>query len=66
MLNVPFLPVICISVREKRPEQIKIGYPYLIDKTSIWLDVEGDAYGDVYDTQRNRVGHMLLSHFKSV
>lgn len=66
MSNVPFMAVRCISIRENHPDQIQIGHAYLIDKTSIWLDADGDAYGVVYDAKRNRVGQMLLSHFTSV
>lgn len=64
--NVAFIPVRCISTRDSKPDQIEVGRAYIIDRLSIWLDADGDAYGVVYDIARNRVGQMLLSHFTSV
>lgn len=59
------MPVICISVRTSMPNQISIGKYYMIDQSSIWIDGDGDAYGDVYENG-SKIGQMLLSHFKSV
>lgn len=63
--NIAFLPVVCISIRESKPEQIKVGEYYSIDRLSIWIDRDGDTYGVVYDAMNNRVGDMLLSHFRT-
>jgi len=60
--NITMLPVKCISVRESNPDQIKIGERYEIDRLSIWIDGDGDAYGVVYFKGR-RIGDMLLKHF---
>lgn len=57
------LPVKCISIRDTMPEQIKVGQRYSIDRLSIWIDGDGDAYGMVYDQMENRIGDMLLKHF---
>ena len=63
--NIAFLPVICISIRESKPEQVKVGECYYIDRLTICFDRDGDAYGEVYDAMNNRVGNMLLSHFRT-
>lgn len=63
MKNIAMLPVHCISIRESNPTQIVIGKQYEIDRLSIWIDRDGDAYGVVYDCMGNRVGEMLLKHF---
>lgn len=62
--NIAYLPVVCISERATRPEQIKVGSAYMIDRLSIWIDPDGDAYGVVYDVYKNRVGQLKLSHFR--
>lgn len=66
MTDIPFMEVWCISVRDDVPNMITPGDPYLIDRSSIWLDSDGDAYGDVYEQTGRRVGQMRLSHFSSV
>ena len=62
--NISMLHVICRSIRESNPNQIVIGGQYMIDRLSILIDEDGDAYGTVYDQNGNRVGNLLLSHFK--
>lgn len=64
MKNIAMLPVQCISIRESIPTQITIGQEYVIDRLTIWIDADGDAYGTVYDNAGNRVGDMLLKHFR--
>lgn len=63
MKNIAMLPVRCISIRESVPTQITVGQEYVIDRLTIWIDTDGDAYGTVYDKSGNRVGDMLLKHF---
>lgn len=63
MKNIAMLDVRCISERETNPAQIKIGEMYVIDRCTIWIDCDGDAYGTVYDKTGKRVGELLLSHF---
>ena len=63
MKNIAMLPVRCISIRESDLSQITIGREYVIDRLTIWMDSDGDAYGVVYDSAGNRVGQMLLKHF---
>lgn len=65
MMNVPYMEVWCISERDDVPNMIKVGNPYLIDRSSIWIDSDGDAFGDVYEQTGRRIGQMLLSHFSS-
>ena len=64
--NIAYLPVRCISAHEVSPDQICVGHEYIIDRLSIWIDCDGDAYGVVYDTNMNRIGQMKLSHFSGV
>ncbi|WP_395546770.1 MULTISPECIES: hypothetical protein [unclassified Lacrimispora] len=63
-VKISYLPVICISIRESVPDQIKVDHEYMIDRLSIWIDREGDSYGTVYDAKNRRVGEMMLSHFR--
>ena len=57
----------CISERETMPGQITVGEKYWIDRDSIFIDQDGDAYGTVYSTSESkRIGVLKLSHFKSV
>lgn len=63
-INIAYLPVVCISVRESIPDQIKIDEEYIIDRLSVYLDMDGDSYGMVYDLSMNRIGNMKLSHFR--
>lgn len=61
------MKVICISDRKGsliRP--IKKGDFYYIRRESIWIDCDGDAYGEVYSTNNDYIGQMLLSHFQSL
>lgn len=63
MKDISILPVRCISIRDTVPEQVVVGQQYSIDRLSIWIDADGDAYGVVYDRIGNRVGEMQLKHF---
>lgn len=63
-INIAYLPVVCISIRESIPDQIKINEEYIIDRLSIYLDSDGDAYGIVYNSSMKRIGNMKLSHFR--
>lgn len=65
-LEISKMPVICRSIRESNLNQIVIDRLYIIDRDSIWIDKDGDAYGTVYDQDGNRIGIMLLSHFRSI
>lgn len=64
--------VICISADNyiKRENgmlyRIKKGNFYYINRESIWVDCDGDAYGKVYSTNNEYIGQMLLSHFQSL
>ncbi len=66
MKNIAMLPVRCISIRESNPSQITVGEQYTIDRLSIYVDADGDAYGVVYDNKRGRIGEMLLKHFSGI
>ena len=64
--QISTIPVICRSTRESNPNQIIVDKPYMIDRFSIWIDHDGDSYGTVYDLRGNRIGQMLLSHFRCI
>lgn len=46
--------------------RIKKGEFYYINRESIWIDCDGDAYGGVYSINNDYIGQMLLSHFQSL
>ena len=74
------MKVICISerkskyiekgelsrIKKRELSRIKKGEVYYINKESVWVDCDGDAYGEVYSTDNNYIGQMLLSHFQSL
>lgn len=61
-----FMPVQCISER-KGYNKLVIGNKYLLDRDSIYIDFEGDAFADVYEDENSRkIGMYQLSHFMSV
>lgn len=60
-----YMKVACINERPGY-KQIQKGDQYLLDRSSIWIDSDGDAYGMVYDLNHNYVGQLKLSHFCSV
>jgi hypothetical protein len=61
--NIVPMQVTCLSERPGIPDQVREGNSYLIDRMSIWIDSDGDAYGVVYDMNHRRIGHMRLKHF---
>lgn len=63
-IDIAYLPVICISERASVPDQIKVGSTYIIDRLSIWIDQDGNAYGMVYDAYKNPIAQLKLSHFR--
>ena len=63
--NTAYLPVICISERKSMPGQITVGEYYMLDRLSVFIDGDGDAFGVFYDASNNRVGNLLLSHFRT-
>lgn len=66
------MKVICISAGNyiKRENgmlyRIKKGNFYYINRESIWIDYDGNAYGKVYSTNNEYIGQMLLSYFQSL
>lgn len=62
-----FMKVKCINIREKNPDQIKIGEIYYVNPNTIWDDRE-DWYCEVYRDVKlsDRVGSLKLSHFTRV
>ena len=61
------MKVRCISIRDKMPEQIRLGEIYYINPKTIWDDRE-DWYCEVYRNSglTDRVGNLKLSHFTRV
>lgn len=58
----------CIQEREfVSGEKTIVGGIYYVDKDSIILDVDGDAYGDVYadEEKRHYLGRKLLKRFRT-
>ena len=66
------MKVICISertgsfIKNDKLCCIKKGDFYYISRESIWIDCDGDAYGEVYSTNNDYIGQMRLSHFQSL
>lgn len=74
------MKVICISdtsIHTGTKLYLNIGQTYLIDRSSIYLDADGDAFGIVYNAivgdgqpecvrPGTIVGNKALKHFKSV
>lgn len=60
-----YMRVACINERPGY-KQIQKGDQYLLDRSSIWIDSDGDAYGMFYNLQLFYVGQLKLSHFRSV
>lgn len=60
-----YMRVICINERPGY-KQVQKGEQYLLDRSSIWIDSDGDAYGMFYNLQHFYVGQLKLSHFRSV
>lgn len=58
------MPVVCISQRELSGTDID--EVYSIERSTIFIDRDGDTYGDVYNRDGKRVGTMLLKHFKTL
>ncbi len=56
----------CISERENKPGQLTVGNSYIVDLSSVYMDIDGDAYADVYTLDKYWVGRMLLKHFQSI
>ena len=59
-----FIPVVCITIRDSKPDQISINEKYFLDRLTIWIDHDGDSYGVVYNQLGNRIGEIMLSHFR--
>lgn len=64
MENKAMIAVMCISERKGFPGQLKVDERYILDRMTIWIDIDGDAYGTFYDRMMNRVGELKLSHFR--
>ena len=60
-----YIRVACINERPGY-KQIQKGDQYLLDRMSIWIDSDGDAYGMFYNLQYFYVGQLKLSHFRTV
>ena len=56
--------VICISIRESMPEQIKVGEKYKIDLEAAYGDHEGDWFVPVYNLNDEKISDLKLSHFR--
>lgn len=61
--NIAMLEVKCIKTRNNFPNQIIKGQRYILDRMTVWMDEDGDAFGMFYDMNGNRIGQLLLSHF---
>lgn len=63
--NINYMNVKCISSRDNT-NQIVVGNLYVLDRATIYIDSDGDAFGVIYDKNMNRIGNLLLKHFMSV
>lgn len=57
------IPVECKCIRRDFLEQIKLGEEYKLNRMSLFIDSDGDAYADIYDQQYTPVGTMNLKNF---
>ena len=65
-INKLYMNVSCISVRNSLENQVSVGNSYILDRSTIWIDSDGDVYGVIYTPDMKRVGQMLLKHFKTI
>lgn len=59
------MPVVCIK-SGKNYIQGKEGEKYFIDRTSIYIDMDGDAYGILYSSTKQPLANILLKRFMSI
>ena len=57
--------VVCISIREHLPAQIKVGQKYKIDLRAAYGDSEGSWFAPVYIMDGEKIANMNLCHFKT-
>ena len=61
------MEVICIKNRAKKLPQItEKGNKYFLDRASIYMDCDGDAYGTFYDCEGKRLGNFALKRFQTI
>lgn len=58
-----FIPVKCVSVRGTFPDQIVLGERYRIDKGSLYIDNDGDAFANIYGFDYKFICCMNINHF---
>lgn len=63
-----FMLVECIHVSEVFKGRVSVGSQYFIDRYSIYVDHDGDAFGVVYRVEGavQPIGTMYLNRFKSI
>lgn len=70
LFPIEYMKVVCISERKSCMSGVKVGVTYYVKRDSIYMDCDGDAYGEVYsdilDPAPRFVGNMLLKHFQTV
>lgn len=59
------MKVICISDRMPITNIIEKGEIYEIDRYSIWVDSDGDAYGSIYKNGK-QICQSKIAHFQSI
>ena len=55
--------VICISIRESMPDQIKVDQKYKLDLSQAYGDRDGTWYAPTYTLNGTKVGDLNLKHF---
>lgn len=60
-----FMPVICIK-SGKYYNHGEEGKKYFIDRTSIYIDNDGDAYGILYNETKDPLANICLKRFMSI
>lgn len=65
--TISLMPVICLD-SGKFPSQGKKGKKYFIDRMSIYMDSDGDAYGFLYggNKAKNPMANVSLHRFMSI
>lgn len=63
------MKVMCIQERQGGiPDETKVGEIYYVDRDSIYLDSDGDAYGEVFADKERHIllGNKRLNRFQTM
>lgn len=70
LFSCEFMKVLCISERRSCLTPLTVGKTYFVRRSSIYMDCDGDAYGEVYADisipEPRCLGNLLMKHFQTV